>query len=102
MCAQTSEATEIEPIVLENEIPARDAGNLHARMVETLDAGSGLTVDTARATSIHVAILQLMVAADAAARKRELSFTLIAPAEGACEEAFARAGLAMPGQSKAA
>ena len=85
------------PIRLDGEVTARAAAGLHARLVAALQAGHPLTVDTSASETVHVAILQVLVAADIAARTQNLPFSLIAPPDGACRTAFARAGLAVPG-----
>lgn len=86
-------------IVLDGEIGPRDAAALHGQMLQTLEAGRALVVDSSGASSVHVAILQLLVAGAAAARSRQSDFTLIAPPDGACRAAFDRAGLAVPDPS---
>lgn len=83
-------------IVLEGEVGPRDAAAIHGQMMQTLEAGRALVVDTSGAASVHVAILQLLVAGAATARSRQSEFTLIAPPDGACRVAFDRAGLAVP------
>lgn len=86
-----------DPIRLDGPVTARAASALHARMVRTLQAGRPITVDASDTECLHVAIVQLLVAAEIAARSSNLSFSLIAPDDGACRAAFARAGLAVPG-----
>lgn len=88
--------TKTAHIMLDGNVTPRDAAEIHDQMLQTLHAGRALVIDTTGAASVHVAILQLLVAGAAAAESRQLDFALIAPPDGACRTAFDRAGLSVP------
>jgi hypothetical protein len=102
MDPETSAAPDLDPILLSDDIGPRDAGDLQASLLRAFGSGADVVVDTTRATSVHVAILQVLVAAERQAGDLGRSFSLVAPASGACASSFSRAGLALPGQAPAA